>query len=96
MTDIKSMLDKRYEIVLEALLMGIPIRYNQEWDLIYHDGSVYECFFNKKDGDPVTKKSQLTLADFLRLYDKISYKDLKTIFANIRLHKLQSRLTKGS
>lgn len=90
--NIMELQEQRYYIVLEALLMGFPIKFNSNWDLVLHEGTIYEIFFSKKNGEEVTRKSKLALQDFLDNFGSISDHDLKQIFGNIKLHKFQQKL----
>lgn len=90
--NITEMQEQKYSIVLEALLMGFPVKYNSEWDLILHQGTLYESFYSKKNGRDITRKSTLTLQNFFSHFGEILDQDLKQIFSNIRLHKFQQKL----
>lgn len=91
-TDIDSLQKNKYAIIIQALMMGFPVKYNSEWDLILHEGTLYENFYSKKNGRDMTRKSTLTLQDFFNHFGEIHDQDLKQVFSNIRLHKFQQKL----
>jgi len=89
-----EMLEQRYAILFEALLLGIPIKVDRDWDIVLNRKNILleVCATRRPDHEEITRNSSMTVNELLRLFNSISYHDLKTIFGNIRLHKLQKRL----
>jgi len=89
--DINSMRKEKYAILLEALCLGVPIKYGEDWQLIYQDDKLYEVSYNIIN-EKVSRKSTITLQEFIQNFKDISDKDLKNVYGNIRLCKLQRKL----
>jgi hypothetical protein len=91
---IGEMQKQKYAIILEALCLGVPVRYAAEWDLVFNLGTntLYEVYYQRPQGEDVFRKSKMTLNEFINHYAEIENEDLKRIFGNIRLWKLQNRL----
>ncbi len=87
---IDKMLEQRYTILLEALLMGVPLTVSKRWIIFMKGGALYETV--ARGTHDKTQLSKITLNDFISRYRNISNEDIKTVFGNIRLTRLQKRL----
>lgn len=86
-----EMQKQKYAIILEALIFGVPIKYGDGWQLIFQNGIIYEVSYNIQN-EKVVRKSTITLQEFISNFKEITDANLKRIFGDIRLHKLQKRL----
>jgi hypothetical protein len=88
------MMKQKWAIIFDALSLGVPIRYSADWDILFDPktNKLYEIFFQRPQGEDVSRKSTITLNEFLSHYQNISDAELKTIYGNIRLFRLQKRL----
>lgn len=86
----------RYEIVFNALNLGIRIKYKLDWEIFLSNNEVYQFFKNPQNGKEIVHKSGLTLNDFLNFINKMETKELKRLFGDINLIKLQNKLIKGN
>ena len=93
MTD-EEFKERTAQIVTEALLSGLFVPYKGGWTLFYRDGVLHQFF--KSETNDVVLKSEVTLNNFLDFCNKMTPKQVKVIFANMQLIKLQNRLINQS
>lgn len=84
--------EKRFYILLEALLKGLSIPYHRGWSLFLSEGILYQTFFNKEKKEQITHKSVVTLQSFINYCSVINSKELKKIYGMVKLSTLQKKL----
>jgi len=89
--NVGEMQKEKYAILLEALCLGVPVKYGEDWQLIYQNNKLYEVAYNIVN-EKVSRKSTITLQEFIQNFKDIPDKDLKAVYGDIRLHKLQRKL----
>lgn len=86
------MLKQKYQILLEAICLGIPVKYGEGWQLILDKNDVLHEVSYDLLGEKVSRKSTITLQEFIKNFKEIPTSELKRVFGDIRLHRLQERL----
>lgn len=89
---IKELREKKYYIILEALLKGIQLNFKNGWNIFFSKGQVYQTYYSREHGEQVTHRSDVTLQSFLQHFEGIKDSELKQIYANIKLQALQDKL----
>ena len=90
---IDELQDKRFYIILEALLKGIQIEYRRGWNIFYKDGQLYQTHYNQEKDVRVTHKSEITLHAFIKRFSSVTDAQIKDVYGSLRLYDLQKRLT---
>jgi len=85
---------RKYEIVFNALQVGLRIKYKLGWELFLRDNEIYQIFVNPKNGDEKIHRSAVTLSDFTKFLNTLTLEDLKRLFGDTRLIQLQNKLIK--
>ncbi len=84
----------RYKIVFDALLIGITIEYKMGWSIFYSNNILYQGFSHPESKKNTIHKSGITLSEFINFVNSLDINFVKKLYGDIRLFKLQDKLTK--
>ena len=91
--DIQRIRQDKYNIFIESLREGTIIQYNDDWKIFIKDNVLYQTSYSEFLNKEVTHNSSITVNELFRFVDNLNDQQLKTIWGNISLLKLQRKLS---